>query len=483
MNTAKSSASVLIVEDNRDLCENLAEILSAVGYRVEEAVTARAGRERLREARPDVALVDLNLPDGRGIELLAEARRVSPDTACIVLTGNATLESAVEAVNQGAYAYLLKGGRIEEVMVTVGRAAEKVRLEREKEHLERLLREERNFSRAIVSNAALGIAVLARDGRVLVLNRQMRELLGPQGDLDHAEALASLARTPAHQERLREALAGGPAARDIEVTVERPDRQGRTWKISTSTVQGEGGRLEAVVAVFVDVTEERELQRKVVLGSRLAAIGEMAARVAHEIRNPLAGIAGALRVLGRGLENDPKGQAYARELQALVGRLNGFVEDLLVYARPIKITKEDVRLAAALDPMLTVLRENPIVRDLDIRLVDRLGRPFKADRHFFAMAIQNLVLNAAQALKGQGTIWIEAGPGKDDGAAIRVADDGPGLPMEVVPHLFEAFATTRIEGTGLGLSTTRRIVEAHGGTIGGGNRPEGGARFEIWLPA
>ncbi|HVY62309.1 MAG TPA: ATP-binding protein, partial [Planctomycetota bacterium] len=114
---------------------------------------------------------------------------------------------------------------------------------------------------------------------------------------------------------------------------------------------------------------------------------------------------------------------------------------------------------------------------------DRLGRPLRVDRSYFFLALQNLLLNGAQALRGKGRIVVAASPAPaGGGAVVEVTDDGPGLAPEILPHLFEVFATSRVEGTGLGLSTTRRIVEAHGGTIAAENRPGGGARFEIRLP-
>jgi PAS domain S-box-containing protein len=475
-------ASVLVVEDNKDLCENMAEILSGEGYRVATALSARAAAEIAREEAPDVALVDLNLPDGSGMDLVAALGESSPETACVILTGNASIESAIDAVNRGAYAYLLKGGRIEEVLATVERAAEKVRLEAEKRRLERALREERNFSRAVVSNAALGIVVATPQGIVIEANRRMRDLLGPGApEPRDARDLANLGRDEAARARLWAALFG-ERAEPVEVEIVRADGARRIWTVSTSAVEGEGGRREATVAIFTDVTEERELQRKVVEASRLAAIGEMAARVAHEIRNPLAGIAGAIRVLGRGIEGDAKKESFLRELLALVGRLNSFVEDLLLYARPLRVNKEETSLAAVLEPLRAVLKEHPATRGVLIEVDDRLGRGLFADRHFFGMAIQNLVLNAAQAAKGKGRVRIAAERAEEGGALVTVCDDGPGIPSDVLPVLFDAFATARIEGTGLGLSTTKRIVEAHGGTISASNRPEGGARFEIRLP-
>jgi PAS domain S-box-containing protein len=482
--TIAGRSHVLVVDDNRDLCENLAEILGAQGYRVDVALSARAGAQSARAARPEVALIDLNLPDSSGMALLAELRAASPETECIILTGNASIETAVEAVNRGAYAYLIKGGRFEEVVGTVGRAAEKVRLEREKRLLEAALREERNFSRAIVSNAALGIAVVARSGEVLELNRRMAELLGGGPPPLRAAEIAALGRDDAARARLAAALAGEGGPREsleIEARI-APGNGDRTWTVSTSLVAGGGDRPDAVVAVFADVTEERKLQRKLLDASRLAAIGEMAARVAHEIRNPLAGIAGAIRILGRGVEGEAKRDAFVRELLALVARLNMFVEDLLLYARPLKIAKEEVAIGVLVERLRTAQREHPLLRGVTIEVDDRLGRPIRVDPHFFGMALQNLVFNAAQAMKGRGRCVVAAAA-EDERVIVSVADEGPGLSPEIIPQLFEAFSTTRIEGTGLGLSITRRIVEAHGGTVSARNGERGGARFEVRLPA
>lgn len=489
--TERAAARVLLVEDNRDLLENLAEILAMEGYAVETAQSVREATAALARGPFDVALVDLNLSDGQGIDVVADIRRRAPETACVILTGNASLETAVDAVNRGAYAYLFKGGRIEDVLLTIARAAEKARLER-------ALREERNFTRAIVSNAALGIAVVDGEGRIVEINPRMRELIGPGPEPRDAGDLIRLGADRAARERLAAALAtGGAGTREVEVV--RPDGVRRWWKISTSCIgtgdapsaPAPGGRegpcaagCAGTVAIVADVTDERELQRKVLESSRLAAIGEMAARVAHEIRNPLAGIAGAIRFLARGSDGDPKREEFSRELVALIGRLNAFVDDLLVYARPLRIAKEPVTLAALVDPLRRLFAEHPVVKTIEIETRDRLARPLQVDPYHFGMALRNLVINAAQAMRGRGHVWIEAspapGPGRD--ALLVVSDDGPGIPREALATLFEAFSTTRVEGTGLGLSTTRRIVEAHGGTIEAQNREEGGARFTIRLP-
>jgi two-component system sensor histidine kinase PilS (NtrC family) len=464
-------ATVLVVDDNRDLCDNLSEILEGRGYAVRVALTVREALALAGAAPPDVALIDLNLPDGRGTDVLADIRRRSPETVGIILTGNATLDTAVEAVRHGAYAYLVKGGRIEEVIGTIDRAAEKVRLERD-------LEEQRGLSRAVLANASLGIAVVTRSGEIVEMNAHLRELVG-RPRLLLRDDLVGLAADDDGRARLGQALVG--PAEPFELDVALPSGR-RTWRVSTSMIRG-GPRVNgATVAAIIDITDEKELQRRLIEGSRLAAIGEMAARVAHEIRNPLAGIGGAIRFLARGTADAEKRETFAREVLTLLSRLNGFVEDLLLYARPLQVSKTVVAFGDLMASVRALVADQPILHSVEIVAEDRLGRPLRADRHLLSMALQNLVQNGAQAMKGQGRLTVEAAPHEGGGVRIAVSDDGPGIAPDLLPRLFEAFATTRVEGTGLGLSTVKRVIEAHGGTISVADQPPVGARFVIRLP-
>ncbi len=216
---------------------------------------------------------------------------------------------------------------------------------------------------------------------------------------------------------------------------------------------------------------------------RLAAIGEMAASIAHEIRNPLAGISGAIQVL----REDPPGEAMRREvLEDIlhdVRRLDARINDLLLYARPAAPRPEPVRPADLLHAVVRVLRDDPQLArvSLSVRPMPTLP-PFALDAGQIQQVLVNLVLNAVQATQGAGKVRLEAHGASGGGLEITVEDNGPGVPGHLAEEIFRPFFTTRSEGTGLGLAISRKIVEAHGGTLEVRPAASGGARFTLTLP-
>jgi two-component system NtrC family sensor kinase len=227
---------------------------------------------------------------------------------------------------------------------------------------------------------------------------------------------------------------------------------------------------------------------------RLASLGELAASVAHEIKNPLAGIAGAIRILAEDMPaSDPRKEIMG-EILAQIRRLDGTVRDLLTFARPGGPELGPCALHQVLDRVLLVLAEDPSAAN--VRVVREYQSdlpPVSADGKLLEQVFFNLLLNAVQAMGGHGTITLRTALGEAsatwaDGAPlgrhveVRVIDTGPGIPAHLLREIFTPFFTTKPRGIGLGLAITRRIVEDHGGRIGGENLPGQGAVFRICLP-
>lgn len=217
--------------------------------------------------------------------------------------------------------------------------------------------------------------------------------------------------------------------------------------------------------------KDRELHRK----TRLETLGRMAANLAHEIRNPLGGIQLYASMLRRDLAGDPpKVQTVDRILTAVAG-LNSLVEDMLAFGRDQEPQRRPTRLAnlveSALDLAGTSLEKNGVEVEQGIN-----GDRVTVDPEMIRRVFLNIVLNAAQAMESGGRLRIEG-----DAAEIRFTDTGPGIPPEILEKLFTPFVTGKAKGTGLGLAIARKIVEAHGGTIGAFNNPEGGATFVVKL--
>jgi len=249
----------------------------------------------------------------------------------------------------------------------------------------------------------------------------------------------------------------------------------------TERLQDSHAKLTAEVARLRGelASKDRQLERR----SRLAALGEMAAGMAHEIRNPLGGVALYASLLIRQLTDRPESRSLAERIARGVERLNGIVSDILTFAGEMTPRKQPVRLAAVAGEAVELARGR--LEAAGTRLSCEVAdTELRADATLLVRAVSNLLFNAADAA-GEGEVRLECGRG-DAGAYIVVTDSGPGIEPEAMDKLFNPFFTTKDTGTGLGLAIVHRIVESHGGQIaarnGAGGGALGGAEFRITLP-
>jgi len=231
----------------------------------------------------------------------------------------------------------------------------------------------------------------------------------------------------------------------------------------------------------------QELERKneaLRRSERLAALGEMAAGLAHEVRNPLCGIALQASVLEREVTDRPQAAAAAQRICQGVRTLDRLVTDVLSFAQEGRLELGATDPSAVVDRALAHLQ--PYAIELDTRVVvDPCDAPLciVADATRLERALFNLLLNAVQATGRAGRVTIATRPARDDeGVELVIADDGPGIAPEHLDRIFNPFFTTKAEGTGLGLSIVHRIIEAHAGRITVHSRPGAGATFMVWLP-
>jgi signal transduction histidine kinase len=241
-------------------------------------------------------------------------------------------------------------------------------------------------------------------------------------------------------------------------------------------------QLDHVVDRVRDVAGQLQRQQAEMLRSeQLAAVGQLAASVAHEIRNPLTSIK---MLVGAALKS-PATQALTPDDLSVIGkevdRLEQTVQGLLDFARPPKAQRQTADLREVIDGAMDLVRAR--ARQQGVRLdVRQPGSPTIAsvDRGQLTTVLVNLLLNALDAQPQGGQIAVELRNGAT--SVITVEDNGPGIPAAIQSRLFTPFASTKPTGTGLGLSICRRVLQEHGGTIEAHNRPEGGARFTLALP-
>jgi signal transduction histidine kinase len=229
----------------------------------------------------------------------------------------------------------------------------------------------------------------------------------------------------------------------------------------------------------------KALEAEVAHGERLSTLGNMAATVAHEIRNPLNSVSMGLHRLKREFRptrDEEKYSHFIELMRAEVQRLNSIVEEFLSLARPLEIKREAVRIDALLQEMAALTEDDARAARVQIRVVVPHGLPTAGvDRNYLKQVLLNLVLNGIQSMPRGGSLTLEA---KAAGGTmdVIVADTGEGIPKEILPRIFEPYFTTKTRGVGLGMTIARRIVEAHGGTLTVDSTVGQGTRFRISIP-
>jgi PAS domain S-box-containing protein len=263
------------------------------------------------------------------------------------------------------------------------------------------------------------------------------------------------------------------------------------WKIggggkpigyTTSVVKNRDGVVLGAVEISTDLTNIKQMQNQMQHAKTLAALGEMAATVAHEIRNPLAGIGGFAGLLERDLESDDPRRSLVKKIVQGVSSLNKIVSNLLVYTRHMELNLQRVDFIEWMEEILNyaeieIAKENKDIAILRDYKFDRLEA--RIDPEKFQQVYLNLIFNAIQSIEGKGSITIRADLDEKDFLRVAIIDDGKGIPKDIMDKIFNPFFTTKEQGTGLGLAIVQRIVVLHGGAITVASEPGRSTRFEI----
>jgi len=227
---------------------------------------------------------------------------------------------------------------------------------------------------------------------------------------------------------------------------------------------------------------ERLHRTQVSRAEHLATLGELAAGLAHEIRNPLAGIAGVIEIIGRDLPPTSPAVAVVKDVRLEIVQINRILTDLLETARPHRPQVCRSNLNTTVEHAVMLARQQVLSKPIKIELQKAPDLPeVEHDSSQIHQVLLNLLLNAVQAIEGAGTVLVEMGS-RDDCARVVVSDNGRGISPQHLPNIFRPFYTTKGNGTGLGLSLARRIVEEHHGRIEVSSVVGKGSKFEVVLP-
>lgn len=462
-------ARVLVVDDNEALRDNIAEILQTgcSDYRVDVrcAATAREALAIAKEATPELALLDLHLPDIEATRVIEDLGELSPHIQVVIVTGDSAVESAIDALAHGAFSYVLKPFKIPALVEIAKSGIERASLLREGDRLRREIEASESRHREVFESVPAYVVALNEARQITLWNRQLEkatgytrsEMLGRTADFVDAHPDGS--RLPSKRKKpvyARWRLAELPA--DL-------DHQSLTY------------------AVGVDITEERALAVRARRAERLAAVGTLAAGLAHEVRNPLNSASLQLEVLTRkmkkaGVYDDMKPTLDV--VQGEIERLDRLVSEFLRFARPIPLKLGPMALNDELRAMAELLEPEAVAENVEITMsLDPDLPTVQGESERMRQVLINLMRNSVEAMHGPGGKLLLETTHDDENVYVRVTDTGPGFEEEA--PVFDAFFTTKHQGTGLGLAIVHRIVGDHGGNISVSSRP-GRTCFELQLP-
>ena len=485
--------SILVVDDEADIRCASERILTRMGHRVFLAAHGREGLEKLAGSGVDIVFLDLKMPGPDGLEILSRLRGAYPHILVIIITGYATLETAIEAMKKGAYDFITKPFQPDQLRLVAARAVDHLKLREDRDRLSAekeqglwSIATENSRLRTVVDSIAAGILITDRDRRIVMTNPAFHRMLkvhrdgligtglSAHPDLCELNEMADETLTP-------DACRESGCLREIVVRDEKP----RHLVTTVNTVTTENGLVLGLVAVLRDVTHFREQERE-----KEAFI----AMLTHELRSPLSSVDTQLHVILKGLAGDltPKQSELFGRVRKRVRHVLSMITDLLdlsrIEARRFIQDIHPLDLNPVLMGSIEMLQDQAREKKQTVELGLQDGLPqIQADPTGLKNVAANLIQNAIRYTPEGGNLEIRSGHNEST-VYFSVTDTGPGIAEEYREKIFERFfrikdeRTARITGSGLGLPIVKSIVETFGGAVTVDSGLQGGSVFTVRLP-
>jgi PAS domain S-box-containing protein len=359
------------------------------------------------------------------------------------------------------------------------------------------LEDVKRYTENILASLTNGIVTVDLDGRVVTLNPAAEMLTGFfAGEVTSRYCTELFAQTPEIGEMLMETLASRAPIAGVALALKRRSGVALPVEVSTAPLKGGEGKDLGVVAVLRDVTLVRELEGRLRRSDRLAALGSLAAGLAHEVKNPLTSVLTFSRHVARRFDDPHFRERFQRVVPRELERINGIIERLLELSRPVPASFTRIRLASLVDRAVELFANE--IESQQVQVVRDYARdlpPVPADEESLYRAVINVISNALDVMQSGGRLGLRLGwAGSHEGfrparatlasrhVVIEISDTGVGIAPEEADRLFNPFFTTKERGTGLGLAVTHKIIEDHGGVIDFQSVAGVGTTFRIVLP-
>jgi len=506
-NTNTNKGDILIVDDQSNNLKILASILERHGYEARPALSGQLALKAVRKSLPDIILLDILMPDMDGFEVCKQLKadeRTRP-IPIIFISALEDISNKLKAFAAGGVDYITKPFQEEEVLI---RAETHLKLRRmelsliekntrlqkeisERKEIEKALRESEEKYRSMMESMNDPAYICSPDYLVEYMNPAMVKRIGRDGvgepcykvihELD--EKCPWCVHDKVQQDE------------NIATEIVSP-KDNRTYNVSRSSIHNQDGSVSQM-AIYTDVTEVKNMERKVQQATKMEAIATLAGGVAHEFNNALMGIMGNIELLKMNLSEDERIDKYLETMKGAGHRMSRLTDQLLAYAQGGKYQPKDLKLDDFVIETLPILQHdlNPEVRvethcPKDISYI-------KADYAQMQMVLSAIVANSNEAIEDEGIIKITAEnkdvdedfkkqhPGLEPGSyvCLTIEDDGKGMDEETKDGIFEPFFTTKFQGRGMGMAAVYGIVKNHDGWIYVDSELGKGTVVQIYLPA
>ncbi|MCK4391057.1 MAG: response regulator [Desulfobacterales bacterium] len=501
---------VLIVDDESRMCDSLEVLLRNQGYETQKSYSGKEAIECLGRDNFDLVLLDIVMPDMDGHQIMDYMNSQTPETLVIVMTGHASVDSAIESLRKGAYDYLRKPFDFEQLLQRVRNALNQTKLKKEHELVSGKLELTERRYRYLVNASPDIIYTLGHEGKFTFINGAVESLLGYRADqLIGKHYVSILFEDDVDKARyhFNERRTGARATSGVELRLKSSGNGNTHERCFTVELKAMGMYDKPVdqkdkeflgtYGVARDVTDRKRLEAQLLQAQKMEAIGTLAGGIAHDFNNLLMGIQGHTSLMFLDIDGDHPHFEHLKGTEDMVKRGADLTRQLLGFARggkyEIRVTDLNQLIQKSSEMFGRTKKEISIHRKYQQDVW-----PVKVDRGQIEQVLLNLYLNAWQAMPGGGDLYIQTenvalderdvGPfGAKPGNYVKVSvtDTGVGLDEETQQRIFEPFFTTRQmgRGTGLGLASAYGIIKNHGGIINIYSKKGEGATFNIYLPA
>lgn len=485
---------ILIAEEDLDFLEMIKESLRMIGYQyqIEMVPSGEECFKKLQEERFDLLLLDQSLPDGEGLDWLKKFNRMGIGIPTIFVTAQGDSKSAIEAMKEGVFDYINRSSECAKAFPFVAnRAIQGFHLMVEKVRLQKELIETKNFLESIVEKAGDAISVVDLEGKVIYWNEGAERIYGYRKEEILGKNISHFLypkdeKLRAEEETLMRDLMIRVYEGEVipNVEVRRQSKEGKEIVVSMtlSPLRDAEGKIIGVTRICKDITQMKKAEERLLLTERLTSLGELTAGVAHELRNPLAGIKINTQILLRRKDLSEMERKLLKSTEEGIEKIQKIVEDMLHFAKPKSAEFREAEINRVVEESLEIFQTKLKKANISLEFFKGDGLPkVWIDVHQIQQALVNLMLNAIQAMEKGGRLRIRT---YQDGerVAVEVKDTGIGIPSFHLKRIFDPFFTTKSEGTGLGLSITHKILEAHGGTIDVQSIEGQGSTFTLFIP-